>query len=465
MLATQPTRGLGSRSARSTRRSASISTRSSSSRKAAARSRADGGLRGGRARVPREAQAGLHGTLTCQLERTTIGRRRRGRDGRGIAQVAAAARTPRGARRRARPGAARARAGVDREGAWRARWRRASSTRSDAMHVSRASQFSGARARRTIARRSRGCGLVIEAIVESSTSSRRCSRALEAVVRDRRDARDEHLVALRSRRSRRACRTPERVLGMHFFNPAPVMPLVEIVPWLGTESDVAAAARALVRRVGEDAPCSPPDTPGFIVNRVARPFYGEALRILDEGIADVATIDWAMQDARRVPHGPVRADGLHRPRRELRGHAVGVRGVVLRPALPPSLTQQRLVEAGFLGRKTGRGFYDYRRRRRAARAGERRRARRSAIFDRMLAMLVNEAVDAVFMRVASAGGHRSRDDEGRELPEGPARVGRRDRPDRGPRAARGAADRVRRRPLSAESAAATDGGEQRRFFV
>jgi 3-hydroxybutyryl-CoA dehydrogenase len=142
------------------------------------------------------------------------------------------------------------------------------------------------------------------------------------------------------------------------------------------------------------------DTPGFIVNRVARPFYGEALRLLEEGVADVATIDWAMKDMGGFRMGPFEL-------MDFIGNDVNYavtrsvfEAMFFDPRYKPSLTQKRLVESNFLGRKTGRGYYDYRA---GARTPEPAKDVNTGllIFERILAMLINEAIDAVFMRVAS----------------------------------------------------------------
>src|SRR5205085_12542600 len=135
--------------------------------------------------------------------------------------------------------------------------------------------------------------------------------------------------------------------------------LIEIVPWLGTKSELV----SYIVRLAESwkkTPVVASDTPGFIVNRIARPFYGEALRILEEGVADVATIDWAMRELGGFRMGPFEL-------MDFIGNDVNYavtrsvfEGFFFDARYRPSLTQRRLVEAGFLGRKSGRGYYDYR---------------------------------------------------------------------------------------------------------
>jgi 3-hydroxybutyryl-CoA dehydrogenase len=241
------------------------------------------------------------------------------------------------------------------------------------------------------------CRFVIEAIIEEVGAKREIFRALEGVV-----AADAILATNTSSLSIAAlagrCALPARVIGVHFFNPAPVMPLVEIVPALTTSAEVTAAARALVDGWGKITVVAS-DTPGFIVNRIARPFYGEALRILEEGIADCATIDWAMREIGGFRMGPFEL-------MDFIGNDVNYavtrsvfEAMYFDPRYRPSLTQRRLVDAGFLGRKSKRGYYDYREATPPAPVTDAALGR--VIVDRILAMLINEAVDAVQMRVAS----------------------------------------------------------------
>jgi len=153
-------------------------------------------------------------------------------------------------------------------------------------------------------------------------------------------------------------RGPERVVGMHFFNPAPILPLVEVVSGLATSRAVADTVYATAAAWGK-TPVHAASTPGFIVNRCARPFYAEALRLLAERASDHATLDAVMREAGGFRMGPFEL-------MDLIGHDVNF--AVTRsvwdayfndPRFLPSVLQRELVDAGYLGRKSGRGFYDY----------------------------------------------------------------------------------------------------------
>jgi 3-hydroxybutyryl-CoA dehydrogenase len=242
------------------------------------------------------------------------------------------------------------------------------------------------------------CDVVIEAIVERLGPKRESFAALERVV-----APEAMLATNTSALSITAiaggCQRPERVLGLHFFNPAPVMPLVEVVRGQATSGALVDAACALVQRWGKTAVVAA-DTPGFIVNRVARPFYGEALRILDEGIADCATIDWAMRTLGGFKMGPFELMDLIGNDVNFAVTSAVYEGFFFDPRYKPSLTQRRLVDANLLGRKTGRGYYDYRDGAVRPAPKENEPLGRS-VLHRILAMLLNEAVDAVFWGVAT----------------------------------------------------------------
>ncbi|HEY2850765.1 MAG TPA: 3-hydroxyacyl-CoA dehydrogenase NAD-binding domain-containing protein [Gemmatimonadaceae bacterium] len=243
------------------------------------------------------------------------------------------------------------------------------------------------------------CSLVIEAIVEDLAVKRGLFGALATVVApDAILATNTSSLSVASLAS--ATTNPSRVLGVHFFNPAPVMPLVEIVSALSTSDAVTANARALVDSWGKTTVLAT-DTPGFIVNRVARPFYGESLRILEEGIADCATIDWAMRTIGGFRMGPFELmDFIGNDVNYAVTNSV-FEGMFYDPRYRPALTQRRLVESGRLGRKTKLGYYDYRDGAAPPKPTEDRELG-GRIVDRVLVMLINEAVDALYLRIATA---------------------------------------------------------------
>jgi 3-hydroxybutyryl-CoA dehydrogenase len=244
-----------------------------------------------------------------------------------------------------------------------------------------------------------GCGLVIEAIIEDRVSKETLFAQLDAVLTDSAIlATNTSSLSVTSLGGRR--KNPGRFLGLHFFNPAPVMPLVEVIPWQGTDPVVVDEMRQLMKSWGK-SPVLASDTPGFIVNRIARPFYGEAIRIAEEGIADYATIDAAMRDLGKFRMGPFELMDFIGNDVNLAVTKSVFEAMFFDPRYRPSLTQQRLVDAGFLGRKSGRGYYGYAKDA-AKPAANADPVVQLLVFERILAMLINEAVDAVHMRVASA---------------------------------------------------------------
>ncbi|WP_312923153.1 3-hydroxyacyl-CoA dehydrogenase NAD-binding domain-containing protein [Empedobacter brevis] len=240
--------------------------------------------------------------------------------------------------------------------------------------------------------------LMIEAIIENLEIKKSVFKQVEEIVSETCIlASNTSSLSIASIAS--ACSKPERVIGIHFFNPAPLMALVEIIPAVQTRDGLAEEIRTLIQSVGK-LPVITKDTPGFIVNRVARPFYGEAIRILEEGMANVETIDFAMTSLGGFRMGPFEL-------MDFIGHDVNYRVTesvfelfFYDPKFKPSFSQKRLFEAGFYGRKTGRGFYNY------AEGAERKSPSQNLvllekIYKRILVMLINEAADALFLNIAN----------------------------------------------------------------
>ncbi len=245
------------------------------------------------------------------------------------------------------------------------------------------------------------CSLVIEAIVENLAIKHSVFSALEEIVSDTCIlATNTSSLSIASIGS--VLRNPSRIIGIHFFNPAPLMPLVEIIPAVQTSQKVIDNVMTLISAWGKTAVLCK-DTPGFIVNRVARPFYGEALRIFEEGIADFATIDWAMTSLGGFKMGPFTLmDYIGNDVNYTVTESV-FEAFYYDPRFKPSLTQMRYKEAGYFGRKSGKGFYDYSENATSIKAKEDIDLGQE-ILDRILALLINEAVDAVFMQVSSVEG-------------------------------------------------------------
>ncbi len=195
-----------------------------------------------------------------------------------------------------------------------------------------------------------------------------------------------------------------RCIGIHFFNPAPLMALVEVVPAIQTSKKVLDTSVKTISGWKKTVAVAK-DTPGFIVNRVARPFYGEALRIYEEGIADVAMIDWSLKTMGGFKMGPFEL-------MDFIGNDVNYavtesvfKAFYCDSKYRPSFTQKRMAEAGYLGRKSGKGYYDYDKNGSivipsgAKDSNDKEVGQK--IFDRVLIMLINEAADALFWNIAS----------------------------------------------------------------
>jgi 3-hydroxybutyryl-CoA dehydrogenase len=242
------------------------------------------------------------------------------------------------------------------------------------------------------------CGVVVEAVVEDLAVKQRIFAELDRLLAPGAIlASNTSSLAITAIGA--ACTRPGRMIGLHFFNPAPLMPLVEVVPGMATDPGLPARCTGLMRAWGK-VPVVCKDTPGFIVNRVARPFYGESIRIYEEGIADMPSIDQAMK-AIGFRMGPFEL-------MDLIGNDINFavtksvwEAFFYDPRYKPSLTQQRQVESGRLGRKTGQGYYDHRDGA-AAPVASLDPDTAAHVQERVLAMLINEAADALFLNVATA---------------------------------------------------------------
>lgn len=239
--------------------------------------------------------------------------------------------------------------------------------------------------------------LVIEAIVENLEVKRKLFSELENYVSPE-TILASNTSSLSIASIAASCQKPERVIGIHFFNPAPLMQLVEIIPAVQTSEEVLKSTIKIISDWKKVVAVAK-DTPGFIVNRVARPFYSESLRIYDEGVADFATIDWALKTIGGFKMGPFEL-------MDMIGHDVNYivtetvfTAFYFDPKFKPSFTQKRLLEAGFLGRKSGRGFYNYNK---ELPKPTEDLAIAKTIFERVIVMLINEAADTLFLNIASA---------------------------------------------------------------
>ncbi len=240
--------------------------------------------------------------------------------------------------------------------------------------------------------------LVIEAIIENMDIKKKVFKSIERIVSP-----DCILATNTSSLSvtqiAASLSNPSRMMGIHFFNPAPLMKLVEIIPALQSDPTIVLKAQSIIDNWGKYTVLAK-DTPGFIVNKVARPFYSESIKIYEEEVADIATIDWVMTELGGFRMGPFTLT-------DYIGHDVNYKvtesvwqAFYYDGRYKPSFAQKSLVDAGYLGRKTGRGFYNY---------GEgvvKSEPNTNAetgikILHRVLAMLINEAADTVYMGICS----------------------------------------------------------------
>ena len=246
--------------------------------------------------------------------------------------------------------------------------------------------------------------LTIEAIIENLDIKKKVFSELESyVANDCIIASNTSSLSMASIAA--SLKNPKRCVGIHFFNPAPLMKLVEVIPAIQTSYETLEKAIDTIASWKKTVAVAK-DTPGFIVNRVARPFYGEALRIYEEGLADFGTIDTAMKEVGGFRMGPFEL-------MDFIGNDVNytVTETVFKefyydPRYKPSFTQKRFAEAGYLGRKSGIGYYEYDENGKRVIQSDSEESHNkelsTQIFERILVMLINEAADALFLNIASA---------------------------------------------------------------
>ncbi len=242
-----------------------------------------------------------------------------------------------------------------------------------------------------------GCNMIIEAIVEDLTVKQKVFSALEQLVSE-----DCILASNTSSLSiasiAAACKNKDRVIGIHFFNPAVLMPLVEVIPALTTSQKVFDESLSVIKSWGK-VTVKAKDTPGFIVNRLARPYYGEAIKIYEEGMADFATIDYAMKTLGGFKMGPFELMDFIGNDVNYRVTETVWQQFFYDARYRPSLTQKRLFEAGLYGRKSGKGYYDYS-------VAEMPQPKTDVtlmqkIFMRIISMLINEAAEALLLQIGT----------------------------------------------------------------
>jgi 3-hydroxybutyryl-CoA dehydrogenase len=259
------------------------------------------------------------------------------------------------------------------------------------------------------------CELIIEAIVENLEVKKQLIRELEMIVSETCIiATNTSSLSVTSIAA--SCKKANRVIGIHFFNPAIIMPLVEIIPAIQTNEETLQKSCKIIASWGKTI-VKAKDTPGFIVNRVARPFYGEAFKMMEEGFADMATMDWALKEKGGFKMGPFELT-------DFIGHDVNYAvtesvwtAFYFEPRFRPSISQKRLVEANYLGRKSGKGFYEYT-------EGctkpepDKNEILAVEIFERVLVMLINEAADAIYMKITSPNDLETAMTKGVNYPKG-----------------------------------------------
>ena len=242
------------------------------------------------------------------------------------------------------------------------------------------------------------CDLVIEAIIENKEIKQKVFKDLENIVSNECIlASNTSSISITSISAE--IKNPSRCLGIHFFNPAPLMPLVEVIPGLLTEVNLPQKIYELMKSWGK-VPVIAQDIPGFIVNRVARPFYGEGLRIVEEKIATPEQVDDAMRTLGNFKMGPFELMDLIGIDINFSVTKTVYADYFFDPKYKPSLLQQRMSEAKLHGKKTGKGFYDYSENAQKP-VPQQDEKLYQEIFMRIISMLINEAVEAKRLKLAT----------------------------------------------------------------
>lgn len=246
--------------------------------------------------------------------------------------------------------------------------------------------------------------LIIEAIIENLEIKKKVFSELETLVSD--DciiASNTSSLSIASIAA--SLKNPKRCVGIHFFNPAPLMKLVEVIPAIQTSYETLEKSIDTISSWGKTVAIAK-DTPGFIVNRVARPFYSEALRIYEEGVASFQAIDSSLKNLGGFRMGPFELMDFIGNDVNFTVTETVFKSFFFDPRYKPSFTQKRFAEAGYLGRKSGIGFYEYDKNNQIIPLNKNETKIDSAlsqlIFDRVLVMLINEAADTLFWNIASA---------------------------------------------------------------
>ena len=246
--------------------------------------------------------------------------------------------------------------------------------------------------------------LIIEAIIENLEIKKKVFSELETLVSD--DciiASNTSSLSIASIAA--SLKNPKRCVGIHFFNPASLMKLVEVIPAIQTSYETLEKSIDTISSWGKTVAIAK-DTPGFIVNRVARPFYSEALRIYEEGVASFQAIDNSLKNLGGFRMGPFELMDFIGNDVNFTVTETVFKSFFFDPRYKPSFTQKRFAEAGYLGRKSGIGFYEYDKNNQIVPLDKNESKIDSTlsqlIFDRVLVMLINEAADTLFWNIATA---------------------------------------------------------------